>query len=102
MTKFALLMIGAAALAFAGLALFQTPAANAADPGASKIDKVLEARLDAEMAAELRRLIAAGAADAMCPVDGHGAATYSSAIPASEPSGTNLTDESAWFRRFLR
>ena len=82
MPKFAPLMIATAAIAFAGLALLAgPPAALAAETRTLSIDQALEARLDAEMDAELRRLIAAGAADIMCPVDGHGTISYSGPNP---------------------
>lgn len=82
MTKFAPLLIATAAIAFAGFALLAGPrAALAAETRTLTIDKALEARLNAEMDAELQKLIAAGAADIMCPVDGHGTVAYSSPIP---------------------
>ncbi|MBT3550831.1 MAG: hypothetical protein HOO19_02040 [Rhodospirillaceae bacterium] len=88
MAKIAGLMIATAAIAYSGLALLSTPnGAHAAEAGTPVVIKTvalvkeLEARLDAEMDAELRRLTAVGAADAMCPVDGHGNVSYSGHNP---------------------
>ena len=82
MTKITPLVIATAAIAFAGFALLAGPrAALAAETRTLTIDQALEARLDAEMDAELRRLTAAGAADIMCPVDGHGTISYSGTNP---------------------
>ena len=78
MTKITPLMIATAAIAFAGFALLAGPrAALAAETRTLTIDQAL----DAEMDAELRRLTAAGAADIMCPVDGHGTISYSGTNP---------------------
>jgi len=92
MTKIAGFKIGAAAIAtiiaVAGLSLVSAHngarAADIATPAiqqTASLNKQLEARLDAEMDAELRRLTAAGAADVMCPVEGHGIVSYSGHNP---------------------